>query len=541
MRKQTRQPGRSRVIRAEAAVLAATAAIVAAALVRVILLVQPIGGDPALYAYVGSRILAGELPYRDVFEQKPPGILYTYATGFAVFGRSMVSVQVLDGLAWMATLVFVWRLTMAMWNDRALALGAAAITAVLISPNLQSSFKQVAQAETFLMPWTAAAMWLAVRSGDTPRRWLPPALGAGACCGAAFLYKYNAITYLGAAAVTMIVGEVRRWPLGRLAALGLGFAAPVAVAVGYFWIRGALPDFIDATVRYNLAYTSGSYASSSEFAARAAVMTWRFATMNVLWFVGGLGLLMAPLANRRLAPLVLFLAAAYIAMLLNAKFYPQYFLQLLPPLAIAAAIAAVDGVRLWRAHRARRAATVAAVLLLALVGWVGRHLPIGRVAAEVAAATRYATGRLARDDYYLRFGGYANAGDFSMLADDRLARRLREATRPDESVYIYGGEALVLFLADRRAASRFVWNDPFLAEGYAGRYTTGDLIAELQMSRPAYFIVLKNDQNLVDPVDSLTHYQQDPTLRAYVAAHYRDVGWLEDFWLFERLDRRRLS
>ena len=42
-------------------------------------LVQPMGADQGLYAYVGERILAGELPYRDAWDQKPPAIHYTYA------------------------------------------------------------------------------------------------------------------------------------------------------------------------------------------------------------------------------------------------------------------------------------------------------------------------------------------------------------------------------------------------------------------------------------------------------------------------------
>ena len=37
-------------------------------------LVQPMGADQALYAYVGERIRAGGLPYRDAWDRKPPAI-----------------------------------------------------------------------------------------------------------------------------------------------------------------------------------------------------------------------------------------------------------------------------------------------------------------------------------------------------------------------------------------------------------------------------------------------------------------------------------
>ena len=42
-------------------------------IVRLPSLVQPMGPDQGLYAYVGERILHGELAYRDAWDQKPPG------------------------------------------------------------------------------------------------------------------------------------------------------------------------------------------------------------------------------------------------------------------------------------------------------------------------------------------------------------------------------------------------------------------------------------------------------------------------------------
>ncbi|MBE3134210.1 MAG: hypothetical protein IMZ55_12095, partial [Acidobacteria bacterium] len=83
--------------------------------VRVVLLVQPIGGDPGIYAYVGGQILDGHLPYRDVFEQKPPGVLYTYAAAFLVFGRSMIAVQVIDLLAWIVLVTLSATLAGTLW------------------------------------------------------------------------------------------------------------------------------------------------------------------------------------------------------------------------------------------------------------------------------------------------------------------------------------------------------------------------------------------------------------------------------------------
>src|SRR6187455_1070492 len=59
-------------------------------LVRLPSLVQPMGPDQGLYAYVGERIRHGELAYRDAWDQKPPGIHYIYAGLRALSHRDLV-------------------------------------------------------------------------------------------------------------------------------------------------------------------------------------------------------------------------------------------------------------------------------------------------------------------------------------------------------------------------------------------------------------------------------------------------------------------
>jgi hypothetical protein len=42
-------------------------------------LVEPAGADQGLYTYVGTRLNAGDVPYRDAWDQKPPAIHFIYA------------------------------------------------------------------------------------------------------------------------------------------------------------------------------------------------------------------------------------------------------------------------------------------------------------------------------------------------------------------------------------------------------------------------------------------------------------------------------
>src|SRR3954462_2424101 len=82
-------------------------------LLRLPSLVQPMGPDQGLYAYVGDRILRHELAYRDAWDQKPPGIHYVYAA-LRLISRNDVTVPAADLAAAVviAAMVFLsaWRL-----------------------------------------------------------------------------------------------------------------------------------------------------------------------------------------------------------------------------------------------------------------------------------------------------------------------------------------------------------------------------------------------------------------------------------------------
>src|SRR5438128_4209171 len=76
-------------------------------IVRLPSLVQPMGPDQGIYAYVGERIRHGELAYRDAWDQKPPGIHYVYA-GLRSLSRRDVIVPGADLAAAALVAALVW-------------------------------------------------------------------------------------------------------------------------------------------------------------------------------------------------------------------------------------------------------------------------------------------------------------------------------------------------------------------------------------------------------------------------------------------------
>ena len=71
-------------------------------------IVQPIGVDQGIFLTSGWAMTRGLVLYRDIWDQKPPGIHLTYAAAVALFGPHASIVFWLDILAAIATCGLVY-------------------------------------------------------------------------------------------------------------------------------------------------------------------------------------------------------------------------------------------------------------------------------------------------------------------------------------------------------------------------------------------------------------------------------------------------
>src|SRR5690242_3688787 len=91
--------------------LAAAALLALAALgflIRCAAIAEPLGIDQSLWASAVRGMSRGQLLYRDVWEQRPPGIYFIYLAGFSVLGWKASTIVWLDIIAAAATTVLLW-------------------------------------------------------------------------------------------------------------------------------------------------------------------------------------------------------------------------------------------------------------------------------------------------------------------------------------------------------------------------------------------------------------------------------------------------
>jgi len=274
---------------------------------------QVFNSDEAYLATQAEVLQGGGRLYVDTTDRKPPIVPYLYTAVFAVTGtHDLGPVRVVALLAQVATALllaaearrrFRWR--HAAW--------LAGVLYLLAATAFRPPDSQAANFEVFMLPVMTAAFVLAVRERTA---W------SGVALAVATLTKQTA-------AVALLPLAFLAWQRRRargLLTLALSFALPivaVALAFGFdrfmFWVFTGNGGYLDA---------SGIWSYVAALGAR-----------QTGWFLFGeaaLVLLLVPAVRRWRddVDLWLWLASGFVAVFTGLRFFPHYYLQLLPPLVL---------------------------------------------------------------------------------------------------------------------------------------------------------------------------------------------------------------
>ncbi|HEY2031418.1 MAG TPA: hypothetical protein VGH20_19640, partial [Myxococcales bacterium] len=196
----------------------------------------------------------------------------------------------------------------------------------------------------------------------------------------------------------------------------------------------------------------------------------------------------------------------WIPVAMGGRFYEHYYLQFAPFLALMAAPRAADWLASW--PRLSRAVRVRALVLTVL--------PLA------AACTFFLVKGVA--------GGY-QAQDPKLR---EVARFLRENTRPDEELFVWGHSSPLYYLADRRPGTRY-----FHCSVHVGNFDPGHLpegfdprkhVSERDVAATLHDLEAHQVALFADLAPAAIHHWEKlplsavPALDAYLHAHYDLLG-----------------
>jgi hypothetical protein len=499
------------------------------------------GRDQGIYALIGEGVLHGKLPYRDLWDFKPPGIYFIYAIAQALFGKSMLAVRLLE-IAGLVGLMFAFgRLGQTFFDNRTAGYLGGAVAALI---HAQLEFWHTAQPETFGGFLTVYALVATTHDYARRRRFFGWAL-VGALFGGAFLLKPplggGALVCAAYLAKKEQLSAERRstavWPVLTVALAALSV---IALCAAWFALRGGWP-----ALRWTLGEFTPGYTSLSWEGQRAPGMLY-YATEEAFFKFSALaaaGVLAAatisPIHGREREGLFLLLgiiALHITGIAMQGKFFPYHYAATLPLIAF---IAGLGYYKLWRRCLAGGVGGVVAfsafIVAVTAMREAARDLPQGfweRAQSRLAYVFRQppydSREALDRHLYYV--------ADYNLDADRAVALELRSRTGSKDPIFVWGFEPVIYWLADRAPSSRFIYNVPQRTE-WERDYARRELMREIKQRPPEVFVVQRNDVfpavtgQLSDSKNDLLGF---PELMLWLDERYERVTTIEDFELYER-------
>lgn len=483
-------------------IVAATVAL------RVRLLDIPLERDEGEYAYIGQLMLEGVPPYEGAYTMKMPGVHASYALIMAVFGRTHRGIHagllVINAL----TIILLYLLARRLFGVVAGLVAALAYALLSISSPIQGFS---ANTEHFVNLFALAGVVVLLYVRD--RAGLLRLLAGGFLLGIAFLMKQHALFFILFGGVFLLACELRPRPVrparlaGRLGVFAAGVFLPFLLTCLALWAAGAFDKFWFWTFSYARQYVSalplsvGSRALTTGLSiiARAQPLLWLLAG------VGFFGLFTLRIPAWRKAFVVGFFVASFLAVCPGLYFRPHYFLFMMPAVALFAGLGALAVVRL--AGRLGSPALAVAIPAIFVCIVAGHAVYIQR-----AYLFTLEPGTILRRTY----------GGCPFEESLPIADAIREHTDPNEPIAMLGSEPQILFYADRRSASPYIYMYPLMEEHAFAAEMQRELIRDIEQTRPRILLYVDMESSWVPWPDSDTSIFD--WVERYTSEHYEKIG-----------------
>ena len=455
--------------------------------------------DEETYSLVANEIVDGGRVYADAVERKPPLLFWTYAAVYRTAGKYNWKALHVVALIWtlgtMAGLYFAGKRLF----DPFTGLVAALLYSVF---QAWATFINLALNGEMLMNLPLVWAW-AIAFGQSRSRVRPELLAAGALLGAGFLLKQPAAIAAVPIGIYLLLSSYRASrglnltdSIVQAILLTVGFFGAVGLAAFILWKQGTLAEAFY--------WTFTNHSIPHVFWLKGILITLAFAGACLPLLLGAAkacqddddGIWAGKIPERR--ALLGLLGASAFGAAAGARFYPHYYIQLIPPLAL---LAAAHYAPLWSGQTRP-------------VRWWQRPaityvwLSLTVIAFSIAHWHGLVSNR-----------GLSETGQY-----------LLEHSDPNDRIFVWGQAPKIYLDAHRRPASRFVVTFPLTGYVFGGltgvdthdRIVPGawtKLEQDFNKHPPAYIVdVQVPEKNAQYPIRNF------PFLARLLAESYRPVA-----------------
>jgi hypothetical protein len=462
--------------------------------------------DSGVFLYFGWRILNGELPYRDLWDHKPPVIFYLNALGLAITNNSRWGVWVIELIFLFFAAYLGYQLLKKVFGLLP-AILSLLIWLLALVPLLQGGNF----ATEYALTWQISALWLFYHAGESKKP-LRVYFLIGLLGGISFFTKQTTIGIWLAMAIYLTALRLWEKQAGRWAreilAIFFGGISVIMVAAAFFAAQGALAQFWDAAFAYNFVYSSygpnglavrvDAVLQGLKPLVRTGIL--HTALLGYLCAIACLLLKCKDMVKASPLLLIALLDFPIELMLIGTprKTYPPYYIIALPALAV------LSGMVFWM-----------------LFHWVSR-LKISTawnyiIAFGLSAFLAYTSFYIYLDHAYT----YRRH-----TKHETIVTFIKENTAPTDTVLLWGAETSINYFTERRSPTRYVYQYPLHKEGYTNETIIVEFLDDLLQNKPKYIIDTGTQDPMYQfPLSSETIVEKTSQLEGMYCPERRIDNW----------------
>ena len=467
----------------------------------------PFERDEGEYCYIAQLLLEGKTPYLDFYEQKPPGLFYSYALLQAIFGNSLTGVHLAFILVNTLSILLIFGFCKQLFDTWAAAIASWSFALLSLS-KMAAGFS--AQAEHLIVLSFLAALFFLQKAFHQKRNfyWILSACFLSWCV----LIKQSGLFFAlaGFGFGLSYYFHLRPMPfktfLKKQPLLLLGLLIPVVICLSVLYLQGAFTEMLFWVVEYPRMYI-GQYDWASGLRRFLKNFYRISASYQSFWYLGGIALFALLFTKNIKLPkswFYLLSILSFLAIIPGFRFYGHYFLLLFPGLAILIGLAFF----LSQFYLSKK---LYPVVPLSLVGIIF----VLNIYHNQTYYFNHDSQQLLRTVYQ------TNPFWETKLISDYL----KDHSQPEDQIAVWGSEPQINFYTDRKAASRHC----FLLFLMGGNQRTAiwqkELIKETTEAKPRYIVKVNHPYS--GNVNAKTLEIFYPWSIDYLAQHYQLIGLSE--------------
>lgn len=434
----------------------------------------PFERDEGEYAYMGTLLLDGLMPYKDAYNMKLPGTYFMYAFFMVLFGKSVWGVHVGLLLMTLGTSTLLFVSFRKMYSPLVALLTSIGYGILSLSMN---NLGFAGHATHFVLFFAALSIFLMEKYTLQHRlHWI---LLAGVAMGLSFLMKQQAVFLLVMGGLWVLwmayEGTDKNLVKTLVAATvySLGVFVPYVLVLLLMWSTGSFDKFWFWTVQYASKYAAGATWEEGKmlFSMSFKPMWDEYSFLYVLSFVGIPLVFWSQYSWRSRAMALVFFAFTFLTVCPGFYFRQHYFIPWLPAVALMASISLDVVLTRFAQFIKMKSLAWAAIVVFAFIfvqALQKNKIYYFKTKPEVLCKMIYGTN--------------------PFVESLPIAEYIKNHTDPGQKIAILGSEPQILVYADRKSATGHIYTYGMMEIHDYNTTLQQEMIDQIEKEKPAYIV-----------------------------------------------------